>query len=59
MRGLRYHRIINDMTQSQVAHYLKIGSSHYAKIERGEVQPKLVHLVKMAKLFECSIDDLV
>lgn len=58
MKGLRYQRITHDLTQAVVAHHLKLTPSHYAKMERGEIQPKLKHLVSLAKLFECTIDNL-
>lgn len=58
MKALRYRRLTSDMTQAAVAAYLKLTPSHYAKMERGTIQPKLRHLVQLAKLFECSMDDL-
>lgn len=47
------------MTQQQVADYLMCDQSLYSKYERGEREVPLELMVKLAKLFETSIDYLV
>ncbi len=47
------------MTQQQVSDYLMCDQSLYSKYERGEREVPLELMVKLAKLFETSIDHLV
>lgn len=47
------------MTQQQVSEYLICDQSLYSKYERGEREIPLEIMVKLAKLFETSIDYLV
>lgn len=47
------------MTQQQVSDYLMCDQSLYSKYERGEREVPLELMVKLAKLFETSIDYLV
>lgn len=59
MNGLKYRRRHGEISQAEVARAIGVSPSHYAKIERGEVQPKLQQLVMLAKFFEVSIEDLM
>ena len=47
------------MTQQQISDYLKCDQSLYSKYERGVRGIPLVLMVKLAMLFETSIDYLV
>lgn len=47
------------MTQQQISDYLMCDQSLYSKYERGEREVPLEIMVKLAKLFETSIDYLV
>lgn len=47
------------LTQQQVSDYLMCDQSLYSKYERGEREVPLEIMVKLAKLFETSIDYLV
>ncbi len=51
-------RKLNNLTQRQVADYLKIAQPSYIRYENGSSQPSLESLVKLADLFETSIDYL-
>lgn len=59
MKGLRYLRVSSETTQETVAEHIGVTPSHYSKMERGLVQPKMKHLVKLAKFFEVPIEDLM
>lgn len=52
-------RKINNMTQQQVAHYLKISQPSYVRYEHGYAEPSYDNLVKLADLFDVSIDYLL
>ena len=59
MRGLKYLRTSKELTQSQVAVAVGLTQSHYAKLEKGLVQPRTLVLVKLARLFEVSLETLL
>lgn len=46
---------------SQMDVILKLGGSlsHYQKLERGVLDPRVSTLARLAKLFGCTLDDLV
>jgi transcriptional regulator with XRE-family HTH domain len=48
----------NDYTQSQVAQYLMCDQSLYSKYERGERALPLEYAIKLAKLYNVSLDYL-
>lgn len=56
IRNLREDR---DMTQTQIAHYLKIHQTIYSDYERGKLNIPIPVLKKLADLFETSIDYLI
>lgn len=47
------------MTQEQVADYLSISQSSYARIENGESQSWVNYLDKICELFKIEIEDLL
>ena len=51
-------RKLNNLTQRQVAEYLNMAQPSYIRYEKGTAQPSLENLVKLADLFETSIDYL-
>lgn len=44
------------ITQEYVANLLDVNPSHISNIECGRAHPSLTALVKMANIFQCSID---
>ena len=51
-------RKINNLTQKQVAQQLGISQPSYIRYENGKAEPSLENLVKLADLFDVSIDYL-
>lgn len=49
----------NDYTQKFVSEYLMCDQSLYSKYERGERQLPLDFAIKLAKLYETSVDYIV
>lgn len=45
-----------DMTQSQVAKYLQMSQTGYSKYETGENDIPTQTLIKLARLYKCSVD---
>ena len=52
-------RKLNKLTQRQVADYLKIAQPSYIRYENGSSEPSLETLVKLADLFDISVDYLL
>ena len=47
------------MTQKQIAEYLRGYQSNYSKVERGLAELSLEDAIKLAQLYETSVDYLV
>ena len=52
-------RKLNKMTQIEVANYLNISQPSYIRYENGSAEPSYDNLVKIADLFDVSIDYLL
>lgn len=52
-------RILNKLTQKQVAEVLSIDRSTYAYYESGRTKPDITALVKLSRLYGISIDYLL
>ncbi len=57
--NLRKYRILKNLTQEDVADYLRITPQSISKWERGECYPDITFLPALAYIFETSIDVLV
>ena len=51
-------RKLNNLTQKQVANQLGISQPSYIRYENGKAEPSLENLIKLADLFDVSIDYL-
>lgn len=52
-------RKLNRMTQKEVAGHLCIAQPSYIRYENGSAEPTLENLVKLADLFDVSVDYLL
>ena len=52
-------RKLNNMTQRQMAEHLGIAQPSYIRYENGSAEPTLESLVKIAELFDVSVDYLL
>src|SRR5690349_12407946 len=57
--NLKYLRKRENLTQVQLAEKLQIKRSLIGAYEEGRAEPKLVTLVKMAQVFNMSVDELI
>jgi len=57
--GIRLAREKMNLTQAQVAEALGIQQSAVAQWESGETKPRADKLLALAKLFGCTIDELL
>ncbi|MDE6474953.1 MAG: helix-turn-helix domain-containing protein [Clostridia bacterium] len=58
-KALKYQRMLNNYSQSQLADILHIRQSAISKWERGESEPSLNYLIALADLYDISLDELV
>ena len=52
-------RKTNCLTQRQMADYLQMAQPSYIRYEKGSAQPSLENLVKIADLFDVTVDYLL
>lgn len=56
---IKHLRIVHSLTQENVADLLKISTSNYAKIERGEIDITILRLEQIARVFGTKMTDLL
>lgn len=56
---LKYERELCGYTQKQLAEFLEITPRSYQRYESGEREPNINTLIKIANLFNISLDKLV
>ena len=56
---LAEQRKLNNMTQRQMAELLGIAQPSYIRYENGSAEPTLEALVKIAEIFDISVDYLL
>lgn len=59
MNKLRSLREENKITQIELAKILNVTQSAVAKWENEESKPRADKLIKLAKIFNCSLDELL
>ena len=57
--NIKYLRIKKKITQQQIAEYLGKTDGAVSFWESGSREPNLEDLIKLSKIFEVSIDDLI
>ena len=58
-KNLMEQRKLNKLTQRKVANILGISQPSYIRYENGSAEPTLENLVKLADLFDVSVDYLL
>ena len=57
--GLRLYREKNNKSEDDLANYLGIQKKAYKRYESGDREPSIDKLYKLAKLYNCRIDDFI
>lgn len=57
--GLRLYREMYNKSKEDLAKYLEIQPKAYARYESGEREPSIDKLYKLAKFYNCRIDDFI
>jgi putative transcriptional regulator len=56
---IKVRRLNNEMTQLQLGKLIGVGKAMVSAIETGRFRPSLDVLAKIAKVFRCSVDELL
>lgn len=59
MKKLKDMRLNLNLTQKNIADQLGCNQTAYGKYERGELEPNIETLIKLSKIFNCSVDYLI
>ena len=59
MNAFREMRITANMTQAEVALALNVDQTAVSQWETGASKPRIDRLLKLAKLYGCTVDDLM
>lgn len=51
-------RVCNHLTQDQLAEKLKVSRQTIISLEKGRYNPSLILAFKLAKIFNCKIEDI-
>ena len=55
---LKWYREARKLTQTEVASAVNVSQGTYSQWEKDKYTPKISHLVKLAKVFDCYVEDL-
>lgn len=58
-KNLRHLRVEHDLAQDVLAREAEVALSHYAGIERGEVNPSLLVLLRITRATGTTLENLV
>ena len=56
---LKKFRLNNALTQRELAHKMGTNRVTIIRWEKGKVTPRLKTMIQLAKLFNCTIDELI
>ncbi|WP_423767196.1 helix-turn-helix domain-containing protein [Cloacibacillus porcorum] len=59
MNNIRLYRKKKELTQSQLANAIGVSLDTISRYETGKRDPKSKHLVKMASVLDCTVNQLV
>lgn len=59
MKEIKEYRKTRGMSQAELAKHVGVERSTVAKWESGSNHPQAAHLVKLAEIFGCSVDELL
>lgn len=58
-KNLRHLRVEHDLAQDVLAREAGVANSHYASMERGEVNPSLLVLLRLTRATNTTIEELL
>ena len=58
-QNIKKYRLLNNMTQEELAQHLNLDTQYYAQLERGERNFTLQRVVHICRLFHIGIEDII
>lgn len=58
-KNLKTRRKYYNLTQENVAEYLNISVGYLGSVERGDGGLRLIKLLELSKLYNCTVEDLI
>lgn len=58
-QNVKKYRLLNNMTQEDLAQHLNLDTQYYAQLERGERNFTLQRVINVCTLFQIGIEDIV
>lgn len=58
-QNVKKYRLLNNMTQEDLAQHLNLDTQYYAQLERGERNFTLQRIINVCSLFHIGIEDIV
>ncbi len=58
-QNIKKYRLLNNMTQEELAHHLDLDTQYYAQLERGERNFTLQKIISICRLFHIGIEDVI
>lgn len=58
-QNIKKYRLLNNMTQEELAGQLYLDTQYYAQLERGERNFTIEKIIQICKLFHIGIEDII
>ena len=58
-QNIKKYRLLNNMTQEQLANLLYIDTQYYAQLERGERNFTIEKIIQICKLFHIGVENII
>lgn len=58
-KNIKKYRLLNNMTQEELAQHLNLDAQYYAQLERGERNFTLQRVISVCRLFRIGIEDII
>ena len=58
-RNIKKYRLLNHMTQEQLAELLNLDTQYYAQLERGERNFTIEKIICLCSIFQIGIEDII
>lgn len=58
-QNIKKYRLLNKMTQEELANELSLDTQYYAQLERGERNFTIEKIINICNLFQIGIDDII
>lgn len=58
-QNIKKYRLLNNMTQEELAQHLNLDTQYYAQLERGERNFTLQRVINVCRLFRIGIEDII